>query len=211
MLRRSLLALPLLGLPAALRAADRLEAFGRRWQVPLDADWQVVREDGEEVLRLLIPRVLQANPRRPYQYALLEGPPLQRFRLSCEVRRDGDAKSRSLILVYAWRDPAHFNYAHLSGDSATEQPVHNGMFHVYGGDRVRISSDKGPGALPDGGWRRVQLAWDSATGLAETLVDGKPNPSLRAADLSLGPGRIGLGSFFNTAAFRRFELTAEPA
>ena len=28
-----------------------------------------------------------------------------------------------------------------------EQPVHNGIFHVYGGERVRISAERGPGGI----------------------------------------------------------------
>ena len=56
---------------------------------------------------------------------------------------------RRSIIVYAWKDPLHFDYVHLSTDAAQEQPVHNGVFHVYGGDRVRISTDEGPRSLAD--------------------------------------------------------------
>jgi hypothetical protein len=62
--------------------------------------------------------------------------------VEAEVRRN----QSSLIMVYAWQDAAHFNYAHLSVDTAAKQVVHNGMFHVFGGERVRISS-------LDGGFR----------------------------------------------------------
>jgi hypothetical protein len=51
------------------------------------------------------------------------------------------------------------------------------------------------------------MQYDAATGLVEAWVDGRTSPSLKAVDLSLGAGRIGLGSFFNTASFRRFRLT----
>lgn len=203
MYRRALLSLPLLA-AGRLRAADRIEAFGRRWSVPLAADWRVAREDSEETLELITARPKADSPRKPFQYALMEGPPLERFTLECEGRRQ--QPHGSLIIVYAWRGPSHFNYVHLSDDTGSEQPVHNGVFHVYGGDRVRISPERGPCSLPTAGWHQFRVVYDAATGLVETWVDGVPNPSLRAVDLSLGAGQIGLGSFFNTGAFRRFRL-----
>lgn len=204
MLRRTLLTLPLLA-AGRLPAADRLEAFGQRWSVPLGADWRVTREDGEETLELITARPKADPPRKPFQYALLEGPPLEKFSIECEARKQ--APRGSLIIVYAWRGPSHFNYVHLSDDTGSEQPVHNGIFHVYGGDRVRISPEHGPCALPTEGWHKVRVVYDAAAGLVETWVDGELNPSLRGADLSLGAGRVGLGSFFNTGGFRRFRLS----
>ena len=204
MLRRTLLTLPLLA-AGRLPAADRLEAFGHRWSVPLGADWRVTREDGEETLELITARPKADSPRKPFQYALLEGPPLEKFTIECETRKQ--TPRGSLIIVYAWRGPSHFNYVHLSDDTGSEQPVHNGIFHVYGGDRVRISPEQGPCALPPAGWHKVRVVYDAAAGLVETWVDGELNPSLRGSDLSLAAGRVGLGSFFNTGGFRRFRLS----
>ncbi|HAX43622.1 MAG TPA: hypothetical protein PLF84_12240 [Bryobacteraceae bacterium] len=204
MLRRTLLTLPLLA-AGRLPAADRLEAFGHRWSVPLGADWRVTREDGEETLELITARPKADSPRKPFQYALLEGPPLEKFTIECEIRKQ--TPRGSLIIVYAWRGPSHFNYVHLSDDTGSEQPVHNGIFHVYGGDRVRISPEQGPCALPTAGWHKVRVVYDAAAGLVETWVDGELNPSLRGSDLSLAAGRVGLGSFFNTGGFRRFRLS----
>ncbi len=203
MLRRTLLTLPLLAVQRA-HPADRLEAFGQRWSVPLSADWRVAQEEGEETLLLVTARPKADSPRKPFQYALMEGAPLDRFTLEVEARRQ--QPRGSLIIVYAWRGPSHFNYVHLSDDTGSEQPVHNGIFHVYGGDRVRISPEQGPCALPGTGWHKCRVTYDAATGLVETWMDGQLNPSLRAVDISLGAGRIGLGSFFNTGAFRRFRL-----
>ena len=51
------------------------------------------------------------------------------------------------MVARAWRDPDHFNYAHLPVDTAKEQPVHNGIFHVFGADRLSISPFEGPSTL----------------------------------------------------------------
>jgi len=206
MLRRCFLAsAPLLasaqsGRPATPPLAEEIDAFGFRWQVISAADWKV---EGEE-LRLLTARPQQANPRRPVQFALARTEPLAKFTLEVEVKRS--APKGSLILVYAWQKDGYFNYVHLSDDAASQVEVHNGVFHCFGGDRVRISPLEGPGSLPTDGWHPVRMQYDASSGLVQAWVDGRTSPSLRAVDLSLGAGRIGLGSFFNTASFRRFRL-----
>ena len=217
--RRMFLSLPPLTAPLLLRVPlfaaapslpmprQRIDCFGRHWLVQEAAEWKTEAAAGGEVLQLSVARPQEANPRAPVQYALLEHEPAGCFTLDVEVQ--GAAASASLIVVYAWKDPLHFNYVHLSTDSAREQPVHNGVFHVYGGDRVRISNDEGPRSLADAlKWTPVRIVYDASRGLVETSIDGRKNPSLRAADFSLGAGRIGLGSFFNTGSFRKFELRA---
>jgi hypothetical protein len=42
-------------------------------------------------------------------------------------------------------------------------------------------------------------------------INGKALRAFEAVDLSLGPGRIGLGSFFNTAQFRNVTIKGKPA
>lgn len=181
-------------------AGDSIAAFGAKWTVPHEGEWTF--RDG--VLSLLVARPSE-SPRWPVQYALLEGKPLDSFTLECEVRRE----SGSLILVYNWQDSTHFNYAHLSLDSPEKQPVHNGIFHVYGSDRSRISRPKGPGSLPTTEWTKVKMDYDAKSGRINVEVGGQKFPSLEAVDLSLNSGRVGLGSFFETAQFRNFHVTAK--
>ena len=182
-------------------AADTLAILGRAWAVPAAADWKV--EEG--TLRLVASRGPLPGPRRPIQFALTDVPSYDRLTVEADVMPLG----RSLLIVLAYRDPAHFDYAHLSTDTAGEQPVHNGIFHVYGGERVRISAERGPAAFAASGhWYHVTLAHDSATGTIEVTVDGQPVPALHAVDLSLGPGKVGLGSFDETGAFKNIKITA---
>lgn len=205
-------AAPLAALPGRLSAApglpshdERIRCFEQTWLVCTAADWKAETKPEGDVLHLNVPRAQEANPRAPVQYALLESPPPGCFTLEVEVR--SDLASASLIVVYAWKDPVHFNYVHLSTDPAQKQPVHNGVFHVFGGDRVRISNDEGPSALaPATKWTAVRIAYDAERHLVETWIDGQLIPSLRAVDLSLGAGAIGLGSFFDTGSFRKFSL-----
>ena len=185
----------------ALLGADTIEAFGYRWTVPVKSDWTVEGSGPDQVLKLLVAHP-STQPRRPSQYALAETPTFTGVTIEADVKRTGG----SLILVYAWRDENHFDYAHLSVDQGTKQPVHNGIFHVYGGDRVRISQEEGPAALPTKDWIRVKLTWSGKTGAVQIEVNGQPLPSLRGVDLSLKAGKAGLGSFFETAEFRRVKI-----
>ena len=208
MLRRTVFALPL-----ALAAAppklppleQQIHAFGLDWSVFNAADWS----GSQDSLDLKVARPQEANPRAPLQYALANFRGLANFTVDVEVKPDtaNNGKPGSAILVYAWRDNLHFNYVHLSSDTGKEQPVHNGVFHVYGGDRVRISQEDGPRAFPNAEWTPVRVVYDASKNLVETWIRGEKNPALRGIDLSLGTGRIGLGSFFNTAHFRKFRLT----
>lgn len=192
---------------AVLIAAESIEVFGHKWAVPVAADWAIEKDGTAPVLRMLVERP-QREPRRPIQFALADTPDWAKVRIEADVKRLGS----SLILVYAYRDATHFNYAHLSTDMAAKQPVHNGIFHVYGGERVRISPEAGPASFTSAEeWYKVQLDYDARTGEVIVLVNGQKNPSLRAIDLSLGAGKVGIGSFFEKAAFRNFRITGTPA
>lgn len=187
-----------------LNAADTLRVFEREWSVPAASDWNVDREAGTEILRLVHARGPLPGPRRPIQFALADTD-YARITLEADVK----PLAKSLLIVFAYRDEAHFDYAHLSTDTGTTQPVHNGIFHVYGGERVRISSERGPAAFAaTGRWYHVRLTHDAQTGTISVAVDGQPLPALNAVDLSLGGGKVGIGSFDETAEFKNVKITA---
>ncbi len=196
----------LLVFAATASAADKLEAFGHTWSVPVAADWSIEQQSDATVLHLKESRGPLPGPRRPIQFALAETPELGRVSVEADVM----PLQKSLIIVFAYKDEAHFDYAHLSIDMGTVQPVHNGIFHVYGGERVRISSTVGPAAFAaTQQWYHVKLTRDSESGAVSVTVDGKRVPALSAVDVSLGAGKVGLGSFDETAKFKNVRITAE--
>lgn len=193
---------------ALLTGESVLSAFGYQWSVVNGPDWKVGSENGVQVLQLLTPRDPLPGPRRPIQFAVAQTRDFSRVSLELDVR----PRRRSLILVFAYRDRAHFDYAHLSTDTAMTQPVHNGIFHIFGGERVRISRQSGPAAFPQTErWYHVILKHDGETGAVDVLVDGQAVPALRAVDLSLTSGRVGLGSFDEVGDFRNVRITGIPA
>jgi hypothetical protein len=189
-----------------LLAADSIGVFGEKWDVQSASDWVV----GNNLLQLKVSAEPPAGqPRRPMKYALLESKPFSKVTVEADVKRNG----RSVIIVYAYQDQAHYDYAHISVDTAASQNVHNGMFHIFGGERVRISSLEGPGSLPTQDWTPVKLVFDGETGHCYVEVNGKRNPSLDAVDLSLRWGGVGIGSFDETGDFRNVKVsgtTREP-
>ena len=196
-----LLALLLAG--AAAHGADTLEVFGKKWTVPVAGDWKITGQGGSQVLELVTHRGPLPGPRRPIQFALADVPAYGRLTIEADVM----PLERSLLIAFAYKDEAHFNYAHLSIDTGVQQPVHNGIFHVYGGERVRISTESGPPAFAASRrWYHVVLTHDAASGEVRVRVDGKPVPALEAVDRSLGAGRAGLGSFDETAHFRNVSI-----
>lgn len=189
---------------ANLGATDTLQVFGRDWTVYSAADWQIDRANGAESLRLAKGREPLPGPRRPFQFALTDVPAYGMLTVEADVKPLG----RSLMIVFAYRDEAHFDYAHLSTDTASKQPVHNGVFHVYGGERVRISNERGPAAFAETGrWYHARLTHDAKTGAVLVTVDGQPVLAIGAVDLSLGPGKVGIGSFDETAEFKNVKIT----
>ena len=93
--------------------------------------------------------------------------------------------------------------------TAAKQNVHNGMFHVFGGERVRMSPLDGPPSFETNEWTPVKLIFDGEVGRCYVEVNGKRNPSLDAVDLSLRWGRVGFGSFNETGNFRNVKITGE--
>jgi hypothetical protein len=190
---------------ARLFASDTLDAFGRPWSVPVGADWKVEKQDGAQVLHLAEHRGPLPGPRRPIQFALADVPEYGGLTLEADVKPLGG----SLLLVFAYRDAAHFDYAHLSIDTAAKEPVHNGIFHVYGGERVRISSEQGPAAFSTTGrWHHVKLTHDARNGTVDVSVDGQSVAALHAVDLSLSAGKMGVGSFDETGEFKNVRIFA---
>ena len=111
------------------------------------------------------------------------------------------------MLVFAYRDAAHFDYAHLSIDRATAQPNHNGIFHVYGGEEFESALKREQPHLrqPSDGYH-VVLTYDGEAGTVQVMVDGQFVPALHAVDLSLQTGRIGVGSFDETGDFKNIKI-----
>ena len=187
---------------ADLSSPQRLED----WTLDGSGVWAI--RDGQ----LLLEKAgVPAGPiRRPGALAILETPALADATLEVELQSHA-AESvihRDLLLVAGWQSPTRHYYVHLS---AVRDAVHNGIFIVDGADRKRIDERSERSALKDRAWHTARLVRTPATGRIEVFVDGETAPIMTATDRTIPSGRMGVGSFDDTGAFRAIRVPGTPA
>ena len=151
--------------------------------------------------------------RRPGAVALVENThDLSDFYLSAFVKstQDTSVVGRDIIVVFGYRSPQEFYYAHLSNDN-TVMP-HNGIFIVNQSDRRRIDDqgmdDPPEGRLIDTEWHQIRIDRSSATGSIQVYLDDMRTPLMTATDTTFLSGSAGFGSFDDTGAIRDIRLVA---
>jgi hypothetical protein len=197
---------PAAGTPVSFRAdlssAERLD----EWTLDGTGAWAI--RDG--LLLLERPGKPAGAIRRPGALAILKTPALADASIAVELRSDApeDVMRRDLLLVAGWQSPARFYYVHLS---AVRDDVHNGIFVVDDADRRRIDdrSDRPP--LKDRAWHTARLVRTASTGRLEVFFDGETTPVMTATDRRIPSGRLGVGSFDDTGAFRGIHVQGAPA
>jgi hypothetical protein len=204
-----------LALGGALMAAEQVrispslapDSLAQEWTLDGSGIWAV--RDG---LLALVTAGKPGGPvRRPSALALVKGPDLADTILEVEVRSTAAMPDvtprRDALLVVGYQSPTRFYYVHLS---AARDDVHNGIFLVDGADRRRIDSRSDVTPLVDREWHRARLIRSPASGRLDVYVDDRPDPIMVATDRALGWGRAGVGSFDDTAEFRRVVVSGSP-
>ncbi len=130
--------------------------------------------------------------RSPRNLAMLRPLRFGSFVLEADVMQTGrEYGHRDVCLVFAFQDPEHFCYAHLS--SQADENAHH-VFLVDGAPRTAISSDRTRGV--DWGrdaWRRLRVEVDPEAGSVRVLLDGEQ--VLTSDAVPPGSGHIGFGTF----------------
>jgi hypothetical protein len=187
---------------ADLSSAERL---ADEWTLDGNGAWAI--KDGMLVLEKA--GVPGGPIRRPGALAVLKTAALGDATLEVEIRSDApeDVVRRDLLLVAGWQSPTRFYYVHLS---ALRDNVHNGIFVVDGADRKRIDDESQRTPLTDRAWHQARLVRTVATGRIEVFFDGETTPVMTATDAAIPSGRLGVGSFDDTGAFRRIRVHGSP-
>ncbi|HEV8366645.1 MAG TPA: hypothetical protein VGQ39_01720 [Pyrinomonadaceae bacterium] len=84
--------------------------------------------------------------------------------------------------------------------------MHHGIFLVADADRRRIDAGKGIPRMKDQAWHRVKMVRNGTRGNIEVFFDGSKSAVLSAMDTTIKAGRVGVGSFDDTAEFRNIEV-----
>ena len=176
------------------------------WDLEGNGQWRMT--DGALVLHA---EGVPTGPiRKPGAMALLKSAPLGTFTLNVDVKSTApaDLLVRDVLLIFGYQSPTRFYYVHLS---ARTDNVHNGIFLVNDADRRRLDQPTSVARLTDQNWHRVRLVRDAISGDIRVYFDDGPAPVLSVTDRTIPLGRIGVGSFDETAEFRNLEaLSREP-
>ena len=145
--------------------------------------------------------------RKPGAMAILKSAPVGDFTLAVDVRSTApaDLAVRDVLLIFGYQSPTRFYYVHLS---ARTDNVHNGIFLVHDADRRRIDPLTSRAPLTDQAWHRVRLVRHAAAGDIRVFFGDDPAPVLSATDRTITSGRVGVGSFDETAEFRNLALNS---
>ena len=140
--------------------------------------------------------------RSPLNLALLRDAGFGDFDLSVRARQTGpEYPHRDLVLVFAWRDAAHFAYAHFA--SRADANAHHVML-VDGADRRPVTTARSDGVAWGEGWHELRLVRRGRR--VEAYFDG--GEPVLCAEVPPQVGRIGLGSFDDTGCFAALRVAA---
>jgi hypothetical protein len=172
-----------------------------QWDIDGNGEWRM----SGGVLQLVTAGVPGGPIRRPAAMAILKSAPVGSFTLDVELRSTApaDLDVRDVLLIFGYQSPTRFYYVHLSKRT---DAVHNGIFLVDDADRKRLDEPTSVARLVDQSWHRVRVARDAGGGAIRVFFDGETVPALSATDSTLQTGRVGVGSFDETAEFRALTL-----
>jgi len=196
----SLCAVPLRGqdlnkLPLVF--SDDFAKGADRWE-PTDAKaWKVVKTDKGSVYNQF--QLSQYKPpfRSPLNIALVKGLKVTDFVLEAKVQSTGkDGPHRDMCLFFGYQAPDQFYYVHIA--KRTDDHA-NQIFIVNGEPRKKISTKTSEGTNWDDEWHHVKVIRHVGDGKIEVYFDDMKKPVMTANDKKFTWGRVGIGSFDDTA------------
>ena len=176
----------------AFAGADELAG----WEFTDASAFRWVRDDatGKGCLELHAASSYRPPHRSPLAMAILREAEFGDFRLTVKARQTGrEYAHRDLVFVFAYRDPAHFAYAHLA--SRADDNAHQVML-VDDAPRRPVTVERTAGVAWGDEWHEIEIV--RAGESVEVWFDGE---SVMRATVPAWSGRIGLGSFDDTGRF----------
>ena len=174
-----------------------------RWQMTDAEAWKF--EDGR--LKLYQKKSnYKPEVRSPRHIALLKENEFESFQLDVEVlSTHEDYNHRDVCFFFGYQSPTEFYYVHLG--KATD-PYANQIFIVNNAARTKISLTTTEGTAWDEEWHNVRITRNAETGDIRVFFDDMETPAMTAKDATFKTGRIGLGSFDDTADFDDLKIRA---
>ena len=178
-----------------LSGPDALELF----EFTDAAAWRRGTDGGIGCVELFAKSSYQPQYRSPLALAVLREEEFGDFDLRVRARSTcREYPHRDLCIVFAYRDPDHYCYAHLATQG--DQNAHHVML-VDGAPRRPVSTSRTEGVQWGDDWHDLEVRRRGRH--VEVLFDGKVVIEADAPDWR---GRIGFGSFDDTGCFADLEV-----
>ena len=145
--------------------------------------------------------------RSPFHQAILQEVQVTDFQFDCRVlSTHKDYPHRDAVLFFGYQSPSEFYYVHLG--KATDKHC-NQIFIVNNAARTLITAETTEGTPWDDQWHNVRVTRNVEAGEIKIYFDDMETPVMTAVDKTFAFGRIGLGSFDDTADFDDVQLHGE--
>ncbi len=180
-----------------------------RWTPASPEGWKLIDENGSKIFSEFknIDITKKLPHRSPWNIALLNDINVSDFVLEVKVRETArEYPHRDSCLVFGYQDPAHMYYVHFA--STKDDPHANQVFIVNAADRNKITEKEAApvkwGEKTD--WHTLKIVRNVNDGLIEAYFDDMEKPIEAAHDKTFKWGRIGIGTFDDTADFSSVKL-----
>jgi hypothetical protein len=175
------------------------------WQPFDEKQWKVIEADGRHLYSQFEKKTTFKPPHRsPTNISLLKDVTVGDFVLTTKVKSThGEYAHRDVCIVFGYQDPAHYYYVHLG--TRTDDHA-NQVFIVNDAPRVKISTKTNDGTKWTDDWHQIKVVRKVADGTIEIYFDDMRNPCMTASDKTFAWGRVGVGTFDDTADFDVVEL-----
>ena len=170
------------------------------WELVDDGWSHKTNEDGTKVLSLHKKKSnYKPEFRSPFHQAVLRDVEVTDFQLDCRVlSTHEDYPHRDAILIFGYQSPSQFYYVHIG--KVTDKHC-NQIFIVNNAARTKITVETTEGTPWDDEWHNVRVNRNVESGEIKIYFDDMETPIMTAVDKTFAFGRIGLGSFDDTADF----------
>jgi hypothetical protein len=175
------------------------------WELSDAAAWKLDRAGSLPIIRQFS-KASNYKPdfRSPFHQAILKDQIFDSFDLSVQVKSTHESYGhRDVCLFFGYQDANRFYYVHLG---QTTDAHSNQIFLVNHADRKKISMSTNAGTPWDDQWHQVRLVRKADSGKIEVYFDGQSQPVMTAEDSTFVRGRIGIGSFDDTADWAGFRV-----
>jgi hypothetical protein len=174
------------------------------WEPTDPAAWKVIETKDGKAFSQFQQSKFKPPHRSPFNFALVKDVIVGDFVLDAEVLSTcRDYPHRDVCLIFGHQDPAHFYYVHFG--KKTDDHA-NQIFIVNAKDRTKISTKTTEGTPWDDHWHHLRVTRNISDGSIAVYFDDLEKPVMTATDKTFTRGRVGVGSFDDTADWRNVTL-----